>query len=382
MGVELRELAEEDFGELPRLMGRVYGCAPAEDGVARLRWLLCDNPDADESIPKGWVLCDGGRIVGLLANVPRRMVIDGASVRAACTAHYVVLPEYRVGGLRLANAYFEQRGADCLFVATGNRASAAVFRRFGAESISEGDQTAMFVLRGGPVCAAKLRRRGWNAGLAKAASIPTGLSVGLWGRWQRRRLSGDHGIQEPSPNPSLAGRGAMDVSVRRMPRFDTSVDALGERCGGDYRVTSRRDSQRLNWLFVDGPTSRRTTLILGLIRAERLDGYVVLQDRLDCGDGVRRSYVMDLVCSRADAEGFAALVRAGLETAREMRRDTLEFPVLGQERAARLAWWGAWRRRLDVNPFMFRALNGAPKDLADRPEAWYIVGSDGDGAAW
>lgn len=364
MGVRIRELQAEDLAAISALIARVFDRPLSEDGAERLRWLLFDNPDARPEVARGWVLEDDGEPVGFLANVARRMNVSGRDVLAACTAKYVVLPSHRFHGLLLAKAFFAQQGVDLLFCSTGSESSAPVLKRFGAVEIAGGDEAAMFVLRGGPVIGELMRRRGYQGPLARLVSGGAGAALTLV---ERVRCG----------TPACPA----DLRVEPLAGFDERLDDLWQRCAGRHGITSRRDARRMQWLFFEGPSSRPATQVSGVFRDERLEGYIVCQDRGQTR-GVRRREVMDVFARPDDADVFAALVARALADAEAQSMDTLEFRNLPRPLMQRLVEWGARRRVLEVNPFLVKGLNPEVALPADQAEAWYLTPADGDGAGW
>jgi len=364
VSVQLRELAESDLKAVAALVAEVFDRPVPEDGDARLRWLLFDNPDRTPGVPCGWVLWDGDRPVGFIANVARRMAVGGRDALAACTAKFVVRPSHRFHGLMLAKKFFDQTNVDILLCSTANQTSAPILERFGGRFVAGGDDAVVFVIRAGGVVSEVLRRRGYGETLRKAAAFSAGGVMTLVETARRRWPEGSG-----------------DIRVDEIATFDEGLDDLWARAADDYHVHSRRDALRMNWLFRAGPKSRWPTTILGAFRGDRLDGYLVCQDRGRV-EGVRRREVMDVFTRRDDVDVFDALVgEAGRMTAQQ-KRDTLEFRNLPADRLDRLVAWGARRRKLDVNPFLVRVVNSAlDVDPVDASQ-WYLVPADGDGAGW
>lgn len=363
MGVLLKAVERGDLPAVAELIATVFERPVPVDGARRLEWLLFKNPDATPETSKGWLLEEGGRPVGFLANVARKMFASGREYLAACTAKFVVLPAYRLQGLLLAKAFFEQKNVDCLFCSTGSEASAPVLRRFGAVEISGGDEAAVFVLRAPPVVHELMRRRGYEGRLARLVSGGVGAALSVV---ERVRIS--------------LPRCPADLRVEPMAGFDEELDGLWKRWQARLPATSYRDSAHLQWLFREGPSSRPTTHLWGTYRGLRLEGYAVCQDRGQTA-GVRRREVMDLFAP-SGADAFEALIGTLIDEAQSDEMDTLEFRSLPGHLMERLAEWGARRRRLEVNPFLVKPVRPGLSLPAQDASAWHLVPADGDGAGW
>jgi len=91
---------------------------------------------------------------------------------------------------------------------------------------------------------------------------------------------------------------------------------------------------------------------------------------------------MDLFFPRQAGDVFAALVGEMGRRCRRAGADTLEFRSLPAACLDRLGEWGAYRRTLEVNPFLVRSLRADLVLPAADPQAWFLVPGDGDGAGW
>jgi hypothetical protein len=353
--------------ELPQaaaLIARVYERPLAPDGVEQLEWLLNDNPDASTGVAAGWIVRKDDRVVGLLANVPRRMAVGTREFLAACTAHFVVEPEHRFHGLLLAKAYFEQKNVDALLCSTANEGSGKVLERLGMMPIAGGQAAAVFVLRAGPVVAEVMRRRGHGSLVTAAVAAGAGGAVGVIERVRHRW-------------PAVA-RG---FRVESIEHFDQRVDELWTRRGNEPRVWSVRDARRLNWLFCAGPASRPATRILAAFEGDQMQGYLVTQDPVRM-QSMRRREVMDVFVPGDRPEVFATLIGEAGRIARRDGMDTLELRNLPGTMLAQVAEWGARSRELDVNPFLVKTLADDLLLRPERAENWHLVPSDGDGVGW
>lgn len=365
MIVDLLEVSEEDLAVVSALTASVFNRVSHPRDTARLRWMLFANPDADEHIPKGWVLRSRGETVGFLGNVLRRLSFCGKDHVIAFTSDFVVTPEYRFHGLKLAKAFFDQGQLDYVACSTGNRNSIPVLRRLGACQIAGADEAALFVLNPAAIASYYLEKKAHGSAFAHAV-LPRVLGAASW---FKRRLWAE-------------SEGSHAIEVRGVARFDDDVDDLYERSHPPDKVTSCRDSMRLNWLFVDGPIDRPCTKIRSAYRDGKLCGYVVTQDRKLGKARLEYRGVRDVFCALDDRLTFAALARHLVQECLEDGMDCLEFENIPAVLISQLASHGAWRRRLAVNPFLLCSKGEDATLLPEKAEMWYLVNSDGDGGGW
>lgn len=137
----LRPVTPDDLPALHDLLTRHLPDVIADENrwAARWRWQYWDNPYRQDR-PAGWVLADGDRILGHLGVVYVPLRVANRAVIGAIGADYAVADEAiaRGGtfiGLALAQNLFEAC-KDCVVMATtANEKTAAVFGRFGCQSI-------------------------------------------------------------------------------------------------------------------------------------------------------------------------------------------------------------------------------------------------------
>lgn len=119
----VREAVFEDCEAATELLRRLGLIMPEGRDAVRAHWdrLWRTNPAMLESRPKpalGWVLEDGGRMVGFFGNVPLLYDLGGRAVMVADASQWGVEKAYRHHTPRLADAYFDQVNADLLLVTT------------------------------------------------------------------------------------------------------------------------------------------------------------------------------------------------------------------------------------------------------------------------
>ena len=104
----IRVLAEDDLEGVIELFGRVYPArrwASPKACHSYFREILFDNPWRDLEVPS-WVAEEGGRIRGVYAMMPRRMLLRGRPLRVAAACQFMVDPDRRntLTALQLAKA--------------------------------------------------------------------------------------------------------------------------------------------------------------------------------------------------------------------------------------------------------------------------------------
>ncbi|MDA8108912.1 MAG: GNAT family N-acetyltransferase [Betaproteobacteria bacterium] len=97
----IRALTDDDLAGVAGLFARIYpdyGWSSPADCERYFREMLFEHPWGELELPS-WVAEEGGRIVGLYAVQPRRMLFDGRPLRVAVGCQYMVDPAFRQGGM-------------------------------------------------------------------------------------------------------------------------------------------------------------------------------------------------------------------------------------------------------------------------------------------
>jgi hypothetical protein len=107
----VRRFVGTDIPDVARLHARVWpnpGCTPSvyDDYFRRV---FIANPDSDPALPSLVSENESGRVVGFIGVVPRVVVADGRTYRAAVSSQFVVEPgpEAAFAAVRLLRAYLE-----------------------------------------------------------------------------------------------------------------------------------------------------------------------------------------------------------------------------------------------------------------------------------
>jgi hypothetical protein len=107
----VRQFVGNDIPDVARLHSRVWpnpGCTPSVYDEY-FRRVFIGNPDSDPALPSLVFEDESGRVVGFIGVVPRRLVADGRTYRAAVSSQFVVEPgpEAAFAAVRLLRAYLE-----------------------------------------------------------------------------------------------------------------------------------------------------------------------------------------------------------------------------------------------------------------------------------
>src|SRR5882672_12361403 len=99
----LREVEDTDLEAVGRLSHAEGWGVPTERDW---HWLWRENPAIDRApLARGWVLVEGGSVVGFLANIAQEYQLGKRRLLAATAAGLVVAPAFRGSSLQLMLAH-------------------------------------------------------------------------------------------------------------------------------------------------------------------------------------------------------------------------------------------------------------------------------------
>ena len=325
-------------------------------------WKYEDNPDGP-AIARAAVEAPGapppgaagapGRVVGAYAYMPRRFLRDGQPVVLMQASDAMTDERWRGRGIftgldQLVAARAGEQGVSLAFAYSG-RLSLNGFLRNGWRIIGHA-----FMYR------RRFRHRRALLAVPRVgrALAPLAPLLDAWGaRADRRRLP-----------PAGA------EALRRIERFDGSVDRLFAASAPRVGLVGVRDARWLNWRYVDTPSRRHECW--GLWRGDRLAAYVVAE----LADG--QAHLIDHVAEDGEARaallaGFTALaLRRGMEEA-----TALLFPHDAAVAAlAELGWRAPLHRKpfRDIFPFIVRACRSDAPVEDFTMTRWHLADGDRD----
>jgi hypothetical protein len=309
----------------------------------------------------GWVVESGGSVHGVFGNLLTEYDLDGRTLLAATTSAVAVDAGFRAQAMPLVSRFFRQRGVDLLLATTANGAVSPIYLGFRAQWVPHPDyQTVHFWLvdRVGFVRSALRKRgRGWASPLAPL------VGAGLW-------------IQDLSRRSRRASIGGIDEVASFGPEFDEFWARL---CAGPRRLRANRSASRLEWHFAPG---QRDGGLRILVRRSggRLEGYCILL-RIDSPEiDLRRTVIADLQASEGRNDVVLELLAAARRACADDAVHVLEARGFEPAKRGALLSTRPRSRTSAVNPFMYKAVDGALSAVLQDPSVWDPCPYDGDAA--
>ncbi len=359
-GIELREARFQDYAAIVALeasQGLVH--KPVEEW----RRLWTGNP-AYEAIgprwPIGWVLEDGGRIVGCLTNIPLFYTFRGRKLLVASGRGWTLEDGYRGCAHLLMNEYFGQEDIGLFLTHTVNANAADDFGTFGSLRVPVGDWTsAAFVItqyRG--FAASALRAKGLP--LPNVLAYPAALALSLKDRFTAK----------PIP------RSDIDISLSRDfdQRFDTFWEVLENRSEALVAVRSR---ETLKWHFAS-PQENGRLWILTASRNGNLDAYAIFQRRDEPKSGLKRMRMVDFQACDWHDQYCAAMIRRAHYECQTQGIHVLEHLGCDLEKTRMFDECSPHRRKLPSWSFFYLAKDEELAGLLAQPDAWAPSSYDAD----
>lgn len=286
--VKIRELKLSDMPKIKELLEtrEGFGTEKAEKRTQLLQWLAFNNPFANGGATY-YVAEDEERIIAHLGRMPIELAFQGERHRSYFMHDLYVHPEYR------------QKGQ-------GFFLSMALY-----DTVEEQSDTFFCGLWATPLNLKLLQLRKYDQLRAnKYVKILDPRKL----RDPRRNLKFKGRFLLPLLNPIirffmgcvdfvLLGIYRGDVIIIELQRFDERIDKLNKRILSKFRVSVCKDSNYLNWKYIDRPFGKK--MVFAAERNGDLTGYLVLNPKLE-GEFYRGT-ILDIMADPDDKKTISAL---------------------------------------------------------------------------
>ncbi len=231
-GLQLQEIMSSDLEEVARFITRASGSEVALDrAIARLSWILLENPARHPGDPLGWLLhSTNGEVVGCMGCAPQRFCFGQASLTLMMASSFYVDQRHRGAGTSIFLKYLELGRRYPLFVSSADATVAEVWRRLSAFPLGNSDHEVVGVLRWTPVLAEGAFRK---TGSDRLAWLTARLMSAGFGATRKLRLDPEAGEIVPLATAEEAAS-LCEGNFTRQP-----ID----------KITSCRDAQFLRWRY-------------------------------------------------------------------------------------------------------------------------------------
>lgn len=365
---QIRDAAIGDAEEICALLAGLGLNMPSGPGALRLHWrqMWVDNPAMKDAKVKpmiGKVLEQNGAVVGFFGNIPLRYFFGGERVSLNAAIHWGVSKEARTETKRLADAYFDQPGADVLLVTTTNRAAGRLFLENGYIPVPQPDydQALYWITGAAGFLEAALRKKGIPSFLAiTLAAIGGGLADGAMAVARRLPKGASHLVE-----------------VISVGEIDDSFDDLWAiKQGEATRLLACRSTDSLRWHFGNAALAQRCQFLV--YRDNGLKGYAAVLRQDSPEIGLKRLRVVDLFIAGDDVAVMDALLCKAYALAKQTGCHVLE--VIGLPAAVRRQIYRhrPFIRRMPTWPLYYKPGNDQLAGRLEQETAWYVTPYDGD----
>jgi hypothetical protein len=349
--LELHEITPSDVEDVARFLGRASGSTvPLASAVARLSWILLENPAREPGDPLGWLLRDpSGDVVGCMCCAPQKFCLKKNIFRLMMSNSFYVDDQYRGSGVSIFLRYLQIGGRYPLFVSSANATVAQMWRKLGGCPLGNSDHEVLGVLRWPPVVAESVYRKWGSDRLAQVA----GALASPWFYARRRRLPPATGKLRPLRTPEEAAR--------------ICVEHVSEK------ITNCRDAGFLKWRYFSSadPTTRLFAFRPGRGEGEKQFMVAVNLQNRGYKQQIRTLHVLD-VWGETDSQSCLAIA-AGLWHEYRRQIDMLVFRCLDQALQEALTAHG-----FRVRPFAAPIAWCIDKSGLLPAKTWYFSPADGD----
>lgn len=346
---KVRDGSERDMERILFLRGLVFGEVERDKLDARFwNWQMRENPDGTAWI---YLAEDGQKIIGHLADLPKRFLVQGKLVLGTLTHDMMVHPDYRRKGVSSATAEYAihrvEREKGVFMTAYSIREeSLNSLLKVGWKEITR-LPVLVFPIRFSGVVNRYLRSEYLSLLIGGVMRFFYFL---LFGLRKKRKIEG--------------------TVMERVYEWDEMYDLFWERAKSTHPIMGNRNRSFLTWRYLRHPT--RDYVIYRALQEGKMVGYIVLRKvELLKFNSVA---IVDLLA--LDDHTLSELVNRGIEHSRREGVDLLGFMV------PRLHPYGRSLKREGFLPsfkvFHFLVYSHANDGSVLDPKGWYVTWGDTD----
>lgn len=312
------------------------------------RWQIKENPDGI-----GWIYLveDRDKIIGHLADLPKRFSVEGRLVLGTLTHDMMVHPDYRRKGVSTATARLGIRKVE---KEKGQFMTAYSVRVESLNSLLKVGWKEVVEL---PVLVFPIRFQGIvnrYVHLKLMSLLIGGIArffYSIHSGWRKKK--------------KMSG-----VEIKRVGELDEQFDVFWEKAISLYPIMGVRDRNYLIWRYLQHPTRNYT--IFRAMKNGEMKGYIVLRkvELLKLNSAV----IVDLLA--LDDETVSELVAHGIEHTRREEADLLGFMVPKPHPYYRSLRKKGFLQSLKV--FHFLVYSHWEEEILFNPKGWYLTWGDTD----
>jgi hypothetical protein len=328
------------------------------------------NPYRSSRVPLGFVLEHQGRIGGYIGQLPVPMKL-GRSVTTAFVGHNFCVEEgFRGHGLKLVRAFAGNAGvpkaSPVFLVGTSlNEVSFRIILRYGFKPLQMGRICWLRILRFKAVLKAFTNRQ------RQAGS--------RWGQLDNSRLLSV--ISAPFDPflriASVAGLSKTRLETRPLERFGSEFDRLWRDVSAHYGILVVRDSQYLNWRYIEYPLEK-PRVFSACDRRGNLRGFLVVNIVAEVPAGLRTAFILELFTLPDDMTAQQDLLRAALRYANEKHVDRVSARFFPAQIGKLLKKNLFFRRQMSHCAYVHKGSALLPEDFVCNEDNWFASPGDGD----
>jgi hypothetical protein len=232
--LELNEIVPSDLEEVARFITRMSRCdTPLASAVARLSWILLENPARVQGDPMGWLLrSPSGEIAGCMCCAPQKFCFGQETFTLMMANSFYVDDHHKGSGTSIFLKYLQLGRRYPLFVSSANATVARMWQKLGAYSLGNADHETLGIVHWPPVLAEAVYRKMENEQLARfAAALASPFFRG--------------------PRQSLVENVEGELSPLKTAAEAASICAQHR----SEKITNCRDARFLQWRYFSRSTS-------------------------------------------------------------------------------------------------------------------------------
>ncbi len=278
MGYKIREYEDKDKAQIFHLVEAVWGKETGEKYKEIWDWKLENAPGTNLAKPKIFVLDLDNKIVGIFCAFPVRLKVGDQVVASFYGGDLMGHPNHRGRAPFLFRKMMKEH---CLFFGAGNNNAYSFEVRLGCVHIYQAVSYINIIN-----FTAVIRKILKNTVISRIGGVFCKIISAPFYLLARRVKNSE-------------------LSIGKVDRFTEEIDEFWHVVSKDYNIIVVRDSQYLNWRFIDYPEKDYNVYIAR--RKGKVSGYIVFRNKEV--NGVMSGFISDVLVKNDDKETLQCLIQ-------------------------------------------------------------------------